>query len=103
MRRNEKILLVLIAVVTLIAGWIALPNNPGIHFTIGDQDVDIDFRAVQGLDLQGGLQVLLEANPPPGQAVDADALEAARSVIEQRVNAFLTGYEDGFSGCNIVI
>jgi preprotein translocase subunit SecD len=90
MRRNEKILLVLIAVVTLIAGWIALPNNPGIHFTVGDQDVDIDFRAVQGLDLQGGLQVLLEANPPPGQAVDADALEAARAVIEQRVNAFGT-------------
>ena len=39
----------------------------------------MDFRAVQGLDLQGGLQVLLEANPPAGQAVDADALEARRA------------------------
>jgi preprotein translocase subunit SecD len=90
MRRNEKILLVLIALVTAAAAWIALPNNPGIHFTIGDQDVSLNFRAVQGLDLQGGLQVLLEANPPAGQAVDRDALEAARGVIEQRVNAFGT-------------
>ena len=90
MRRNEKILLVMIAVVTVLAGWIALPNNPGIHFTVGDQDVDVDFRAVEGLDLQGGLQVLLEARPQAGQSVDRDALNAARAVIEQRVNAFGT-------------
>ncbi|MDQ3702321.1 MAG: protein translocase subunit SecD [Chloroflexota bacterium] len=90
MRRREGILLAVIAVITLLAGWIALPNNPGIHFTIGDTDVDLDFRAVQGLDLQGGLQVLLEANPPAGQPIDRDAMEAARSVIEQRVNAFGT-------------
>ncbi|MGH2352007.1 MAG: protein translocase subunit SecD [Chloroflexota bacterium] len=90
MHRRDGILLAIIAVIALLAGWIALPNNPGIHFSIGDSDVDLEFRAIQGLDLQGGLQVLLQADPPPGQTVNREAMEAARSVIEQRVNAFGT-------------
>jgi protein-export membrane protein SecD len=79
-----------IAVITLITAWIAQPNNPGLHFYVGDRPVDLDFRVVQGLDLQGGLQVLLEADPPPGQTVDREALNAVRAVVEQRVNEFGT-------------
>jgi preprotein translocase subunit SecD len=90
MRRRETFLLIVIALLTLAAGWIAHPNNPGIHYTLGDSEVDLDFRLVQGLDLQGGLQVLLEADPPAGQSADRESLQAARSVIEQRVNAFGT-------------
>jgi preprotein translocase subunit SecD len=90
MHRREGIRLAVIVLIALLVSWIALPNNPGIHFTLGDNDVDLDFRAVQGLDLQGGLQVLLEANPAPGQAVDREVMEAARSIIEQRVNEFGT-------------
>jgi protein-export membrane protein SecD len=90
MRRNDFIRLALILAIAVLAGWIAIPTNPGIHFTIADQDVDIDFKTVLGLDLQGGLQVLLEANPPAGQVVSAEAMSAARSIIEQRVNAFGT-------------
>ena len=40
-----------------------------------------------GLDLQGGLQVLLEADLPPEQIVDPGAMEATRAIIEQRVNS----------------
>lgn len=90
MRQREWIRLALIAVITAVATWIALPTNPGIFFSVGDSDVDIEFRTVLGLDLQGGLQVLLEAEPPPGQTASPEAMAAARDIIEQRVNEFGT-------------
>lgn len=77
----------LIAFVATVAGWLAWPGSPGIHLRIGTAALDRDVRIVQGLDLQGGLQVLLEANPPPEQEVTPDAIEAVRAIIEQRVNA----------------
>jgi protein-export SecD/SecF family membrane protein len=80
----------IILMVALIAGWIALPNNPGVHFAVGDRQVNLDFRLVQGLDLQGGLQVLLEADPPPTATVNRETMNAARDIIEQRVDAFGT-------------
>lgn len=40
----------------------------------------------QGLDLQGGLQVVLEADLPAGQQMEEGAMEAARIVVENRVN-----------------
>ncbi|MDO9348451.1 MAG: hypothetical protein Q7T47_04125, partial [Anaerolineales bacterium] len=40
-----------------------------------------------GLDLRGGLQVLLEADLPANTAIDADALSVARTIIENRTNA----------------
>jgi len=90
MRRREWARLAVILVIALTAGWIALPNNPGIHFSVGDRDVDVDFRTVLGLDLQGGLQVLLEADPPANLPVTGDTMTAARDIIEQRVNEFGT-------------
>lgn len=41
----------------------------------------------QGLDLQGGLQVLLEADVPAEQEVTTEQMRTARQIIEQRVNA----------------
>lgn len=90
MRRREWARLAVILVLALTAGWIVLPNNPGIHFSVGDQDIDVEFRAVLGLDLQGGLQVLLQADPPPNVPVTAETMTAARDIIEQRVNEFGT-------------
>ncbi len=40
----------------------------------------------EGLDLQGGLQVVLEADLPPAELTDG-AMEAARIVVDNRVNA----------------
>jgi preprotein translocase subunit SecD len=44
-------------------------------------------RIRQGLDLQGGQQILLEADLPAGQEIPAQSLEVAAGVIENRVNA----------------
>jgi len=40
-----------------------------------------------GLDLQGGLQVLLEADLPADTPIDSEAMETARSIVENRTNA----------------
>jgi len=41
----------------------------------------------QGLDIQGGLSVVLEAKSTAGQAVTAEDMERSRAIIESRVNA----------------
>ncbi len=41
----------------------------------------------QGLDIQGGLSVVLTANSTTGDAVTSDDLDTSRSIIESRVNA----------------
>ena len=41
----------------------------------------------QGLDIQGGLSVVLSAKSTDGGTVSADDMEKSRSIIEQRVNA----------------
>jgi protein-export membrane protein SecD len=44
------------------------------------------FPIRQGLDLQGGLQVLLEADIPEEQNLEPAQMDTARQIIEQRVN-----------------
>lgn len=46
-----------------------------------------DYPVQLGLDLQGGLQVLLAADVPEDQEVSPDDMTAARQIISQRVNA----------------
>lgn len=41
----------------------------------------------QGLDLQGGLSVVLSASSTDGEAVSSEDMDASRDIIEQRVNA----------------
>jgi preprotein translocase subunit SecD len=48
--------------------------------------VERNIDVVRGLDLQGGLQVLMEADLPPGSTVRTEDLQTARNVIENRVN-----------------
>jgi SecD/SecF fusion protein len=50
----------------------------------GSQERSI--RVHQGLDLQGGLQVVLEADLPQGQELQDGAMEAARIIVDNRVN-----------------
>jgi protein-export membrane protein SecD len=75
-----------ILVLAAIALWLALPNNPGIHLHIGGIDYDRNIKINQGLDLQGGIQVLLEADLPADEKVDPEAMATARKIIENRVN-----------------
>jgi preprotein translocase subunit SecD len=85
-RRGTLALLGFIIVLALAAAWVDLPSNPGIHVHVGPINVDRDIELRRGLDLQGGLQVLLEADLPADEPVDAAAMEATRAIIEQRVN-----------------
>jgi preprotein translocase subunit SecD len=85
-RRRTLALLGGIILLALCAAWVDLPNNPGIRIHLGPINVDRDIDLRRGLDLQGGLQVLLEADLPPEESVDAGAMEATRAIIEQRVN-----------------
>lgn len=82
MRQRYYINLVLILILVGIAIWIDLPNNPGIK--IGSFERSLD--TVLGLDLKGGMQVLLEADLPPEVPVDAQALDDARRIVENRSN-----------------
>jgi protein-export membrane protein SecD/preprotein translocase SecF subunit len=86
MRDRKFSMLAIIIVLILAVAWVDLPTNPGIHLKIGDWSFDRDIRVHQGLDLQGGLQVLLEVDLPPAQEIGPEALETARVIVENRVN-----------------
>lgn len=86
MTRHFRWLLFIILIV-VVAVWVALPGNPGIHLSIGGTRIDRDIEVRQGLDLQGGIQVLLEAQVPEGATVQPESMEAAKLIIERRVNA----------------
>lgn len=74
--------LIIIIIIVAAAIWIDLPNNPGIH--IGSINRQIDTRL--GLDLVGGVQVLLEADLPEGAVVEPESMRTATRIVENRVN-----------------
>ena len=86
-RRRTLALLGCIIVLALAAAWVDLPTNPGIHIHAGPIDFDREIELRRGLDLQGGLQVLLEADVAAEEPVDPGAMDATRAIIEQRVNS----------------
>jgi preprotein translocase subunit SecD len=87
MKSRNTILLVAIIILTLISVYIDLPHSPGIHIALGPIKIDRDFVIKQGLDLQGGLQVLLEADLPADQPIEPGAMDQVAKIIESRVNA----------------
>ncbi|NLX35863.1 MAG: protein translocase subunit SecD [Chloroflexi bacterium] len=86
MRQRDIRLLVLIVLVAAFAAWVSWPSNPGIHIKLGNLQIDREIKVHQGLDLQGGMEVLLEADPLDGQPVSADAMSSVRGIVENRVN-----------------
>jgi protein-export membrane protein SecD len=87
MRTRDIVLLVSIIILAAIALYVVVPGSPGLHISVGSFQLDRDFEIKQGLDLQGGVQVLLEADLEPGQDLEPGALDVAASIIENRVNA----------------
>jgi preprotein translocase subunit SecD len=69
------VIVVILAIVTDVSGTRAFTLNLGRPITVH-----------QGLDLKGGARVLLKAVPAPGQKVDDNTMEAARQIIDSRVN-----------------
>ena len=81
MRLRPTHTLIGIIVLTLVAGWLVAPKDFLNIFGLKDE-----VYVHEGLDLQGGLQVLLEADPPNGEDISSDALTGTRDTIEKRVN-----------------
>src|SRR2546423_2081737 len=73
-RRSHLILVGLI--LAALAGVVALavPGSP------------VHRKVTLGLDLQGGLEVVLEARPAKGQTLDSAALDRSVSIMRQRVD-----------------
>ncbi len=78
-------LLIFIFLLTAAVIWIVLPNNPGIHIPALGLNLNLDTKL--GLDLRGGLEVLLEADVPANQAVSDQSMQDARQILENRSNA----------------
>jgi preprotein translocase subunit SecD len=76
----------LILVTLLLAIFIDLPRKSlGLEW-LPSNILGRDVKTVLGLDLQGGLRVILAVEPQPGQTVTDDQLETARNIIERRVS-----------------
>ncbi|KXG78214.1 hypothetical protein AN618_06060 [Fervidicola ferrireducens] len=74
-----------IAVILFIAFFLAYTLAFGVK--IGPYQVLPLKKAIKlGLDLQGGIYVLLEAKPKPGQTISEEKMNAAREVIWKRVD-----------------
>ena len=86
MRDRSFRTLAFVLVLVVIAVWIVLPDNPGLHLKLGGLEINKQIEVRQGLDLRGGLQVLLEADSPADEPITAEAMSAARSIVENRVN-----------------
>lgn len=85
---QQRKLLLLIIFVTFVSLYIDLPET-SLDFNLFGQRFRKDLEIKQGLDLQGGLQVVLQAEMGEIPEDQRDtALESAKSVIERRVNFF---------------
>ena len=89
MRDRDLVILILVIALALLAVWVCLPID---HPQWAKQAMfwqPAEFRDLQikeGLDLQGGTQILLQAAPAAGQKVTADDMNAAKAIVERRVN-----------------
>ncbi len=88
MTRNHTPRMILILVLAALATWISLSNeikivNPFTQTTVFQRDI----APRLGLDLRGGLQVLMEADLPANAAVDQDSMQVAKTILENRTNA----------------
>jgi len=79
-RYNTYLAIIIVVLAAVI--WIDLPGNPGIH--IGSYNKDLSTKL--GLDLRGGLSILLEVDLPADTAVTAQQMQDAKSILESRSN-----------------
>jgi preprotein translocase subunit SecD len=86
MRRGTLSLFIFIILLALGAAFVVFWPNQGPDGKPW-HGITNPFKVNEGLDLQGGVQVLLV--PAPGQDTSADVMDATRTQIEQRVNGGL--------------
>jgi len=86
MRNRNLNMLIFIILIAAVALWIDWPSHNTLRIHLGPIDIQRDISIRQGLDLQGGLQVLLEADVPATTEVSTASMETARTIVENRVN-----------------
>ena len=79
---NYRIWLIAIIALAIFTGWVVLPGTDGIHVA----GINLDVAIHQGLDLQGGSRVLLQAVVAEGGGITHDELETTRKIVQRRVN-----------------
>lgn len=88
MIRNLTNRIILIVVVVALALWIDFSNELTILNPVTDETIFTqDLAPRLGLDLQGGLQVLLEADVPADATIDPALMDIAREIVQQRTDA----------------
>lgn len=85
MQQRYTAWLIVTVLVVALATYVVVPGT-GIHIVLGPVNINRDFGARQGLDLRGGLQVLLQADVPAGTVVDDTSMSVAKQIVENRVN-----------------
>ncbi len=85
---KPKNLLWVILIITLFSVVVDLPKTT-LPIKIFSKKITIDFPLKLGLDLQGGTELILQADTSKLAPADRDqALASAQQVIERRVNAY---------------
>jgi preprotein translocase subunit SecD len=79
--KSKYLNLALIFVILAAAIWVVSPNS-GIQ--IGSFTRSL--KTIYGLDLQGGMNVLLEVDLPAGQVADAQQMTDTRQILQNRVD-----------------
>ncbi|PKN84457.1 MAG: protein translocase subunit SecD, partial [Chloroflexi bacterium HGW-Chloroflexi-8] len=77
-RRYTNLILIIVLLAAVI--WVDLPSTTKVPFT------EKSIATVLGLDLRGGMQVILKAEIPAGTEVASDALQIAKQILENRSN-----------------
>ena len=81
--------LAFIIILSIFCFWVALPDTEGFELDFnqdGEVDIDVNIQQSLGLDLVGGLRVLLQSELPTEDFTVEDLAETANNV-SRRVNA----------------
>jgi preprotein translocase subunit SecD len=87
-RQNLFAWLAGILVVTILATYIVVADDVPFkgHKQVNGKDVANNAWHL-GLDLQGGIQLVLKAEPRPGVTLSSDLMNTVRNILEDRANA----------------
>ena len=90
MRRRSPTALVAILILAAIVAWVDAPDiarpDWAKNLLFWRPAENRDIKIVEGLDLQGGLEVLMQAVPPGGGAVSAEDMQGAVLKVQNRIN-----------------
>ena len=81
--------LIFIVLISAFALWVSLPETQGLvidNNNDGEPEFSLNIQQALGLDLVGGLRVLLKADLPPGQYTGDDLRQTANNV-SRRIDA----------------